>query len=56
MRNDVLLILFNLFGGVLGLLSLAMMLLIIWFVIAVGIPMRDWLQRELAKDSSTVTG
>lgn len=39
MRNDVLLILFNLFGGVLGLLSLAMMLLIIWFVIALGIPL-----------------
>ncbi|HEX2047900.1 MAG TPA: hypothetical protein VHF27_09055 [Acidimicrobiales bacterium] len=53
--NDAVLVLLNLLGGLVALVSLATMLLAIWFFVAVGLPLRDWLRRELAKDETTFT-
>ena len=53
--NDALLVLLNLFWGLMVLVSLATMLLVIWFVVAVGLPLRNWLRRELAKEETTLS-
>jgi len=42
--------------SVLGtLLALAALVAVLWFILAVGIPLRTWLRRELAKGESRIT-
>ncbi len=35
---------------------IALMVAVLWFVLAVGVPLRRWLQRELGTDERLLTG
>lgn len=45
----------DLIYGLSSLAALVTLGAVLWFIVAVGVPLRTWLRRELAKDETTFT-